>query len=192
MKSLSILPLLFVAIQALWIADGDYGIKNPETISQGGDLTLYCTANQEWAKCKFTHENGKSCTINRNGEEFDKESDCSDNNMTNGGGSNRRRCEVDITNFDINNDGGKWTCTMTKGKHDTYSRDIQVSQKPEETTTPGNASQVINTKETPTLMGVRSAILAFTFLLTAVFVAGCLVLLPKSLPLLKDQCCSWK
>merc|ERR1712029_411899 len=125
MKSLSILPLLFVVSQAFHIDDSG---QNPVPVGQGGDLTLHCKTNKIWDQCVFTHEiNGKSCTINhRKDENFPKEdSDCSDSSMRMGGGSNRKRCEVVIEKVK-KEDAGKWTCKLKKGEHKNDERKIEV------------------------------------------------------------------
>ena len=206
MKSLSILLLLFAASQAVRIDKikiNDWGPRNPVTISQGGNLKLHCkSSGQEWDKCQFTHEsNGKSCKINWSGKdsgfEFGMNTACSDSKMRLGGEINRNKCEVVVMDVNIDGDDGPWTCTLTKDNNDdkkTIPVELIKGDDSGRILDPKPSSQVNITKktETSTLMGVRSAILAFTFLITAVFVAGCLVLLPKNWPLLRDQCCSWK
>ena len=191
MKSLSILLLLFAASQAEWIKD--YGPQNEETISQGGDLKLYCEtdSNQNWDHCEFTHEsNGKSCKVEW-ADSIVEQDVCSEKMTV--GSCNRQRCEIVIKRVDIIEDAGEWTCTLTKEQiHHKKTFQVKLIQGPGKNPDQKPSHQVENTKETSTLMGVRSAILAFTFLITAVFVAGCLVLLPKNWPLLRDQCCSWK
>ena len=196
MKSLSILILLFAASQALWI--DDYGPKESVTINHGGDLTLFCTTQQKWDKCVFFHEsNRKSCTIDW--KKIDKtfqEKDC-DNKMTTGSGINRKNCTVVIKKADVNEDDGKWTCKMTNNKNED-TRDFQVSLiKGTGENLDHNKSKELDPTTSPKLMGgggadgtgfVRNAILAFTFLITAVFVVGCVILLPKHWQLLRSQC----
>ena len=197
MKSLSILIVLVAASQAVWVKDSGTRPEQPETISQGGELTLFCKTNsQPWNHCEFTHENdGRSCKIefkdSRGTRDPNWDKDCSERMTV--GNVDFQTCEIVIKQVDLSKDAGDWKCTLTK-EQNIHSQTIQVkfNQGPGSNPDQKPSHQVENTKETPTLMGVRSAILAFTFLITAVFVAGCLVLLPKNWPLLRDQCCSWK
>ena len=189
MKSLSILLLLFATSEALSIED--YSPKESVIIGQGRDLTLFCKLSngQMWHQCEFTHESN-SCQLEWKDRKAIKYSHCSDR-MTVGKTINGYKCEVKINEVS-KGDGGTWNCKLTKLDGESANQEIQVQFKSEENLDEKPSHQVNNTKETSTLMGVRSAILAFTFLITAVFVAGCLVLLPKNWPLLRDQCCSWK
>ena len=181
MKSLPILLLLFAASQAIHLKE--FGPKNP-VINEGEDLQLFCETAQKWNQCEFYHEsNDKSCKFWMEGEKLVPKQDCVGVGMTVGDEQfNPKKCVVKIQKVD-NEDAGQWTCKMTIKKWDSDERHFQVSV----TKKPG---QVKNTNETSmdSIRFVRNSILAFTFLITGIFVAGCVVLLPKSWPLLRSQC----
>ena len=197
MKSLSILPLLFAASQAFLIEES--GPPNPVPINQRGEATLYCKTDEKWFLCEFTHES-RSCKINQPEDgKFLSSKNCVDSKMLLGEGIDGTNCKVLIKDVKIKEDAGEWTCRLKKGPHsEQKEQKIQVEfkkegEEPIKHPDPKPINQVKNTNgtnETSALTGVRSAILAFTFLLTAVLVAGWLVLLPKSWPLLRSQC-SW-